>query len=399
MLLTCEKCGVQLSLPADSCQECGHPIPSTIDHTITQPAPRPPADMDSAQSVAPSFVPSGDDAERVERLLGHIAGQSHFEERYTLRGELARGGMGQVHRAFDQILRREVAIKMMHERHGGASDTAAVRGQFLKEARVGGRLLHPNILAVFDLGVNRAGRIYYTMRLVDGASLQHCLEAVDKGVVTKLISYPLRRIIEAFVGACQGVDYAHQRGVIHLDLKPHNILVSGFNEVFVIDWGLARVDETDDTEELVDLYRSGTANHNTASSTGVFGERVVGTPGYMAPEQARGAVADFDPSTDVYGLGGVLHFILYGVAPNQGNGVHAVLQASSERKHRGKLRPGILPRGQRVRKEAKTALEALEIICLKALEPQQGERYPSVEAMIVELGEWLSSTPGPPLGF
>jgi serine/threonine-protein kinase len=288
---------------------------------------------------------------------------------------------------------------MMHDRYGGAADSAAVRGQFLKEARVGGRLLHPNILPVFDLGVNRAGRIYYTMRLVDGASLQHCLEAVDKGVVTKLISYPLRRVVEAFVGACQGVDYAHQQGVLHLDLKPQNILVSGFNEVFVIDWGLARVDEMDDTEVLVDLYRNGTGSHNTATSTGVFGERVVGTPGYMAPEQARGAVAAFDPATDVYGLGGILYFILYGTAPNQGRGVHEVLQATSERKQRGRLRHGILPRGQRVRKESQLALEVIENICLKALETQQQDRYPSVEAMIVELGEWLAATPGPPLGF
>jgi len=373
----------------------------TIDETLTQMAPRPVKAIDSVLTLTPaiSLVPTGDDAAKVERLLGHIAGQSHFEERYVLRGEIARGGMGQIHRGYDQILRREVAIKMMHHQSGGSSDSAAVRGQFLKEARVGGRLLHPNILAVFDLGVNRAGHIYYTMRLVEGASLQHCLEAVDKGVVTKLISYPVRRIIEAFVGACQGVDYAHQQGVIHLDLKPHNILVSGFNEIFVIDWGLARVDETDDTEELVDLYRSGTANHNTVSSTGVFGERVVGTPGYMAPEQARGAVSEFDPATDVYGLGGILHFILYGLAPNQGNGVQAVLQASSVRKERGKLRPGILPRGQRVRKEAMAALDALEVICLKALEPKQQERYSSVEPMIVELGEWLSATPGPPIGF
>ncbi len=398
MVQTCEKCGAQLSLPTDRCQQGGHPLHSTIESIPTTRPYTAPDDSAVPPTRLPEPLPD-DDSARVERLLGHIAGQSHFEERYILQGELARGGMGQVHRGYDQILRREVAIKMMHQQYGGSSDSAAVRGQFLKEARVGGRLLHPNILAVFDLGVNRASRIYYTMRLVDGASLQNCLDAVDKGVVTKLISYPLRRIVEAFVGACQGVDYAHQQGVIHLDLKPHNILVSGFNEVFVIDWGLARVDEMDDTEELVDLYRNGTANHNTASSTGVFGERVVGTPGYMAPEQARGAVATFDPATDVYGLGGILHFILYGVAPNQGGNVHEVMQASSEHKQPGKLRSGILPRGQRVRKEAKAALEALEAICLKALEPQQHERYPSVEAMIVELSEWLLTTPGPPLGF
>jgi eukaryotic-like serine/threonine-protein kinase len=119
----------------------------------------------------------------------------------------------------------------------------------------------------------------------------------------------------------------------------------------------------------------------------------------MAPEQARGLVASFSPGTDVYGLGGILYFILYGIAPNQGGGVHAVLAASAERKQRGKLRAGILPRGQRVRKEANDALEALESICLRALEPQPSERYSTVEAMIVELNEWLSATPGPPAGF
>ena len=301
-------------------------------------------------------------------------------------------------RGFDQILRRDVAIKMMHERYGGPTHTPAIRGQFLKEARIGGHLLHPNILAVFDLGVNRAHQIYYTMRLVDGASLQLCLDGVEKGVVTKMISYPLRRVVETFVGACQGVDYAHQRGVIHLDLKPHNILVSGFSEVFVIDWGLARVDETDDTEDLVDLYRDGEGSHHTASSTGVFGERVVGTPGYMAPEQAGGAVSSFNPTTDVYGLGGILYFILFGTAPNQGRDIHEILAATSQRKEPGKLRPGIFSRGQRISKEVKTALDSLQAICLKALEPQQQDRYPTVEAMLIELNEWLSLTAGTPLG-
>lgn len=411
----CERCGVQLSLPSGSCQHCGHPIPATDSPRVAgagagllSPATNVfapqgglgfPLPDESLHSWPQNEFIQAEDAAKVEQLLGQIAGQSHFEERYVLQGELARGGMGVVHRGFDQVLRREVAIKTMIAPQRGLSESAALRGQFLKEARVGGRLLHPNVLPVFDLGVNRAGHIYYTMRLVDGASLQHCWESVERGVTTKLISYPIRRIVEAFVHACQGVDFAHQQGVIHLDLKPHNILMSGFNEVFVVDWGLARVDATDDTEELIDLYRSSTSNDNTASSTGVFGERVVGTPGYMSPEQARGAVSEFDAATDVYGLGGVLHFILYGVAPNQGEGVQLRLRASSERKTRGKLRSGVFPRGQRVRKEALAAMEALEAICLKALEPEQDERYPSVDAMIVELGEWLAATPGPPLGF
>jgi len=259
--------------------------------------------------------------------------------------------------------------------------------------------LHPHILAVFDLGVNRSGQIYYTMRLVDGASLQHCLDSLDKAVSTKLVSYPLHKIVEAIVRACQGVDYAHQNGVIHLDLKPQNILVSGFSEVFVIDWGLARVDEVNDIEQLVDLYQDRSNSGNTGSNTGVFGMRVVGTPGYMAPEQARGDYRAFDATTDVYGLGGILYFALYGKAPNQGNGIMEILAASTAPKKRGKLRQGILPRGQRVRKELQDAVAALEALCLKALEPDKADRFPDADKMLVELTEWLASTPGPPMGM
>jgi eukaryotic-like serine/threonine-protein kinase len=417
---TCEKCGAVLSLPADRCQSCGHPFHPTLPtSSSTQSAPPTsdaPAGAELGKTIPPDggasegdrqqqpitwhpdgTAPSEDDAAKVDRLLGLIAAQSHFEERYELRGTLATGGMGRICQAYDRILRRDVAVKMMHERIG--SETAAIRGQFLKEARVGGRLLHPHILAVFDLGVNRSGQIYYTMRLVDGASLQLCLDSLDKGVATKLVSYPLRKIVEALVSACQGVDYAHQNGVIHLDLKPQNILVSGFNEVFVIDWGLARVDEVDDTEELVDLYRDRSNSQNTASNTGVFGGRVVGTPGYMAPEQAAGDYRSFDAQTDVFGLGGILYFVLYGKAPNQGGSMAEILVASSEPKKRGKLRQGILPRGQRVRKEVHDAIDTLEAICLKALDPDKRNRYPDVETMIVELNEWLSNTPGPPLGI
>lgn len=398
MIPMCEKCGAPLSLPSDACRECGHLIASTLDPYATKTSP--PDGEDEPKTTEPATAPSQEDeGVKVEKLLGLIAAQSHFEERYELRGTLASGGMGQIYRAYDRILRREIAVKMMQSNSHGSGVTPAIRGQFLKEARVGGRLLHPNILSVFDLGVNRSGQIYYTMRLVNGASLQHCLDSVDRGVVTKLVAYPLRKIVEAFVGACQGVDYAHQNGVIHLDLKPHNILVSGFHEIFVIDWGLARVDEVDDTDQLVDLYRDGSKTGNTASNTGVFGGRIVGTPGYMAPEQARGDYRTFDATTDVFGLGGILYFILYGKAPNQGSHVGELLQASLLPKRKGKLRQGILPRGQRIRNEAQQAIEALETICLKALEIDRNNRYQDAEKLIVDINDWLTTTPIPPQGF
>lgn len=345
-------------------------------------------------TVYPEDRPSGidvGDAEKVERLLSRIASQSHFEERYQILSAMDRGGMGVIRRAFDHILRREVAIKMMHD---GIESSVAVRGQFLKEARIGARLLHPHILPVFDLGVNKAGQIYYTMRLVDGASLGDCLLSLDKAVGTKLVAYPLRKIVQALVRACHGVDYAHQNRVLHLDLKPQNILVSGFDEVFVIDWGLAKDGDVDDTDILVDLYRNRSAAYETTTRTGVGGDRVIGTPAYMAPEQVTGNYKSFDPTTDVYALGGILYYILYGKHPNEGRTAVETMAAIQKPKKRGTLRQGILPRGQRVRKEVREAIDALESICLNALEVDREKRHQDAEKLIVDLNEWLSKAPG-----
>jgi serine/threonine protein kinase len=282
-------------------------------------------------SKPPTSSPAqqGDDSNekaKVDRLLERIAAQSHFEERYETSGSLAEGGMGKILKAYDRILHRDVAIKMMKDEFPAAREREAVRGQFLKDARVGGRLLHPNLLAVFDLGVNLEKRIYFTMRLVDGASLQNCMEGL----------------------------------------------------VFVIDWGLARVDDIDDTERLLDLYQ-GSGTPETVSTVAVGGGRTLGTPAYMAPEQARGDMDKLDEATDVYGLGGILHYILYGVPPNQ--------------LERGKLRAEILPHGRRVHKQELTAIENLQKICRKALELDRGKRFESVEALIIDLNEWLSNTP------
>jgi serine/threonine protein kinase len=212
-------------------------------------------------------------------------------------------------------------------------------------------------------------------------------------------AFPLRQTVEALVKACYGLDYAHQNGVIHLDLKPQNILVSSFNEVFVIDWGLARVDDVDDTEILVDLYRDRSSGHNTASHTGVFGGRVVGTPGYMAPEQAEGDYRAFDATTDVFGLGGILYFVLYAQPPNQGKSMSEMLAASREPKKKGRLRPEIRLSARSARKDVQEAIAALEAICLKALDPDKAKRYGDVGKMLLDLKEWSLNTPHPPLGI
>jgi eukaryotic-like serine/threonine-protein kinase len=377
-------------MPAQQCQHCGQAIDPSFEGSADSTVTTPPA---AAPTVPPNSPPadpqpSEDDSAKVVRLLQHIASQSHFEDRYEVRGVLDRGGMGQIFRAYDRIIRREVAIKMMPDESARHFPWAAIQGQFLKEARIGGRLLHPNVLAVFDLGVNRSGQIYYTMRLVNGASLQNSLEYLEKGVLTNLIAYPLPKIIRALLGACHGIDYAHQNRIIHLDLKPQNIMMSGFREVFVIDWGLARIDEIDDTDQILDLYRE-RQNSGTTSLTFADGP-IVGTPAYMAPEQADGESRSYDATTDIYGLGGILYFILYGTPPNRGQTTAERLAASLRPKERGDLRPGILPRGERVPQATQAAIEALESICLRALEVNQDKRYPCVENLIIDLNDWLS---------
>jgi serine/threonine protein kinase len=327
----------------------------------------------------------------VEPLLRQIAAQSHFEERYRLHQQLFRGGMGQVWKATDRILGRDVAVKMMHapERVGPAA-----WGQFLKEARVGGRLLHPNILPVFDLGVNRQGHIYFTMRLVRGASLWTTLDAVATGCATRLVDFPLPRVMRAFRDACLGVDFAHRHGVLHLDLKPNNLLVSDHNEVFVIDWGLARVDNVDDTDRLIDLYTGREADTASTYAGGGF----VGTPAFMAPEQALGRLSEFGPATDVYGLGGVLFFILYAEPPNRspGGGVTDTLEMLTRPQRPGRLRPGILPRGQRIPAEWREAVAELETVCARCLAREPAGRFGDVGDLLAELNAWLAR-PGLPV--
>jgi len=153
--------------------------------------------------------------------------------------------------------------------------------RFVHEARIQGRLDHPAVVPVYDLGIQSDGRPYFAMRRLSGVTLAEVLHARDHGASP----YPRARLLEAFVDACLALEYAHTRGVIHRDLKPSNIMLGEYGEVYVLDWGVAC---------MLDEARDGSVG--------------AGTEGYMAPEQARGEAVD--PRADVYGLGCILHEIL-----------------------------------------------------------------------------------------
>jgi serine/threonine-protein kinase len=191
-------------------------------------------------------------------------------DRYEVRGRLGRGGMGVVYAASDRVLDREVAVKVLDDLHAGA-DAA----RLLREARILGRLEHPGIVPVHDAGTLADGRVYYVMKLVRG-------DRLDAAVETR----SLNERLDLFLRVCEAVSFAHARDVVHRDLKPHNIMLGAFGEVLVLDWGVAH-----------------------AAAEPADASVVVGTPGYMAPEQARGAAAA-DARVDIYALGVVLEAML-----------------------------------------------------------------------------------------
>jgi tRNA A-37 threonylcarbamoyl transferase component Bud32 len=224
---------------------------------------------------------------------------------YEILGELGRGGMGVVYRARHLALDRAVAIKFLRPELARAS--AARR--FREEARVTGQLAHPAIPPVHDFGELPDGRPFLVMKLIKGRTLADLLDenGRDRGA-----------LVAAFALVCQGVAYAHARGVIHRDLKPANVMVGAFGEVQVMDWGLAKVlgapahdsatEPADDATEI----RTGRAGEVTHAGS------VMGTPAYMSPEQAGGEVDKIDARSDVFGLGAILCAILTGGPPYAG---------------------------------------------------------------------------------
>ncbi|MBM3983478.1 MAG: serine/threonine protein kinase, partial [Planctomycetes bacterium] len=232
---------------------------------------------------------------------------------YELLAEIGRGGMGVVYRARDLALNRDVAVKILQERF--PPDGTAAR-QFVEEAQITGQLAHPGVPPVHQVGALADGRPFLVMKLIKG----HTLDVI-------LTQNPERaRLLAIFDALCATVGYAHARGVIHRDLKPQNVMVGAFGEVQVMDWGLAKVLRppsagAGEQPPAPPAPTNGSAPHTEfrvpLSDQTVPGS-VMGTPGYMSPEQAGGEHDKIDRRADVFALGGVLCTILTGRGPYTG---------------------------------------------------------------------------------
>jgi serine/threonine-protein kinase len=234
--------------------------------------------------------------------------------RYQFFGEIARGGVGAILRGRDLDLGRDLAVKVLLEAH---QDNPDLVKRFVEEAQIGGQLQHPGIVPVHELGRFPDQRPYFTMKLVKGRTLAALLEARPGP------AHDLPRFLKIFEQVCQTMGYAHSKGVIHRDLKPANIMVGDFGEVQVMDWGLAKVlAEGEGGERRAGPVRPQdsairTVRSDLPGSASQAGS-VLGTPGYMAPEQARAEAEQLDERCDVFGLGAILCEILTGQPPYVG---------------------------------------------------------------------------------
>jgi serine/threonine protein kinase len=240
-------------------------------------------------------------------LMQFLPREMRGERKYRVKGIIAAGGMGVVLEAEDVATRRAVAMKTLRE-VSSADDTA----RFIEEAQITAQLEHPNIVPIYEVNVNELDRPFYTMKLVRGESLKQVLQRLEFDGTCAVDQYPLSELLVIFLKVCDGIAYAHSKGVVHRDLKPENIMLGEFGETMIMDWGLAkpvghRVDEAGADARprtLVTSARRGDANFNTLEGA------ALGTPEFMSPEQASGSSHTVDGRADVYGLGAILYNIL-----------------------------------------------------------------------------------------
>jgi eukaryotic-like serine/threonine-protein kinase len=309
-----------------------------------------------------------------------MGGATSDGRRFRLLRPHARGGLGEVFVALDVELNREVALKQILDRH---ADDPNSRTRFVLEAEITGGLEHPGIVPVYGLGAYGDGRPYYAMRFIRGDSLKEAIDRFHKDASLRADpgkrSLALRKLLRRFTDVCNAIEYAHSRGVLHRDIKPANVIVGKHGETLVVDWGLAKpmgkseVVAASDERALMPSSASGSAETLPGSA--------LGTPAYMSPEQASGALDRLGPRSDVYSLGATLYCLLTGKQPFEGDDLGAVLRAVGA----GEFPPP--------RSVEPTIDRALEAVCLKAMATAPEGRYASPRGLADDVERWAADEP------
>ncbi len=284
------------------------------------------------------------------------------------------GGMGAVFSGHEPGLMREVALKMLRPAYRWIPERISA---FIREARTTAQINHPNIIPVYRVGVFEGAGVYFSMKRVQGRTLRSILSSLAEGDPAARRRFTLRRLLEIFISACNGVSFAHHRGVVHCDLKPANLMVGEYGEVLVMDWGMAQYHESASAGRRVDL--GGEAGCDPPDQLG-------GTPAFMAPELLTRSVAEPDEQTDVYSLGAILYTILTWRTSPFPPDIPA--DQAAELAARGKF-----PAPRRAANPAQDVPRELEAIALKAMSGDRSHRYASVSELLEDLHNYLDGYP------
>jgi WD40 repeat protein/serine/threonine protein kinase len=346
-------------------------------------------------------LPSNPSETPIARVVAELAKELN-ETRYEPRCEVGRGGMGMVLEALEKPLHRRVALKLLLR----AGDEESQK-RFIREAQITGALEHPSIVPVHELNLDEKGELFYTMKLVRGVTLLQILQDLGARKAELLRRYSLPSLLTVFQKVCDAIAFAHSQPepVIHRDLKPENIMIGDYGEVLVMDWGTAKILRVDrSTKPLVTASPEAVEEIQTEDVISDIlktqAGSVMGTPGYMAPEQAGGQTENADERTDIYALGAILYALLTWEAPIRLTSAEA--QDFGKRLQDGEditdafhrhVAPLLSARSKRQRLShtlGRPVPDSLIHVVLKAMAVRPEDRYPTVQKLQADVAAYQS---------
>lgn len=365
-------------IPPESSKPTSADSGSDTDSPETVIIPQAPKKTDDQKNAASKSPASGSaNRDSAESSISEIV-PSHDElHKYVVEEEIDRGGMGVVLRVHDQRLQRTIALKVIRGQEGSGTSTrktidTGTLQRFVREAQITGRLDHPGVVPIHELARDENDRLYFTMKYVEGHTLKDVLQKHRSGSE----EWTLPRITDAMIRVCETLAFAHSREVIHRDLKPSNVMVGKFGEVYVMDWGLAKVLG----EAEAEITDPGDQQSDSSSYKTMYGA-AIGTPYYMPPEQAAGKLDQLDCRTDVYAAGAILYEILTGQRPYWSDPPPSGMSV---------IRMVLDGPPKEIRELNRKAAPELVAITQKAMNRNMADRYQSAADLAEDLRAFLS---------